>query len=57
MNGAAAACTLVMYVPSPTKNCENILPLTLTLPVNLEPNCTSCPLPVAPVVTMNAFPL
>jgi len=34
-----------------------ILPLISTEPVNLEPNCTFCPLPVAPVVTTNISPL
>ena len=43
MNGAAAACTFVINLPSPKKNFLAVIssaikdPLTSTLPVNLEP--------------------
>ena len=57
MNGAAAATTFVIYLPSPKINCALTLPLTSIEPVKREPNCTSCPLPVAAVITIKVSPL
>ena len=57
MKGAAAACTFVIYLPSPTKNWDFKLPLTSTLPVIRVPLWKSKPEPVAPVVTINVSPL
>ena len=50
INGAAAACTLVINLPSPNKkSVALILPLTSTEPVNLEPISE----PVNGVITLN----
>ena len=54
MNGAAAACTFVINLPSPKMKSDTVNePLTLTLPVNSEP----IPEPVYAVVTTNLSPL
>ena len=57
MNGAAAACTFVIYVPSPIMYCALTLPLISTEPVILVPYCTSNPLPVADVIISKVSPL
>ena len=54
MNGAAAACTFVIYLPSPYMKSDTVSePLTLTLPVNSEPT----PEPVYAVTITNLSPL
>jgi hypothetical protein len=67
MNGAAAACTFVIYVPSPIKYFDTVKePLTFIEPLNIEPllvDSTKNPYSGAteavtlPLAILNASPL